>query len=277
MSPQNFTAIVEGESYLSEVVRQGRPFRQSRFTENGLKVKTGLFARAILCVPLKLRGVVIGVLAVSNQLALRSFSKRDEFLLSFLADYAAIALENARVFQAADKALTRKLDELRTLIQITQTITSTLDLDEVLQLAIKQIHDGWDVEVASLWWLDRARQSLVVLAKIGAAPARSAAEELPLGQGFAGTVAQTGNWIYSNDVSHHPLYAPSAENLLGPETQSILCVPLIYRGQVVGALELINKRDGDFDDQDVERAASIAAAVAIATANAMSFDEIDAR
>ncbi|MBK6326736.1 MAG: GAF domain-containing protein [Chloroflexi bacterium] len=274
---KNFTAIVEGESYLSEVVRQGRPFRQSRFTENGLKVKTGLFARAILCVPLKLRGVVIGVLAVSNQLALRSFSKRDEFLLSFLADYAAIALENARVFQAADKALTRKLDELRTLIQITQTITSTLDLDEVLQLAIKQIHDGWDVEVASLWWLDRARQSLVVLAKIGAAPARSAAEELPLGQGFAGTVAQTGNWIYSNDVSHHPLYAPSAENLLGPETQSILCVPLIYRGQVVGALELINKRDGDFDDQDVERAASIAAAVAIATANAMSFDEIDAR
>ncbi|MBK7180655.1 MAG: hypothetical protein IPH82_26320 [Chloroflexi bacterium] len=50
---KNFTAIVEGESYLSEVVRQGRPFRQSRFTENGLKVKTGLFARAILCVPLK--------------------------------------------------------------------------------------------------------------------------------------------------------------------------------------------------------------------------------
>ncbi|MBK7180656.1 MAG: GAF domain-containing protein [Chloroflexi bacterium] len=91
-------------------------------------------------------------------------------------------------------------------------------------------------------------------------------------------MAQTGNWIYSNDVSHHPFVCAIGGKLCpGPETQSILCVPLIYRGQVVGALELINKRDGDFDDQDAERAASIAAAVAIATANAMSFDEIDAR
>ncbi len=271
------TALVSEESYLGEVVRQGRPFRHSLFTGDGLKLKTGHFARSVLCVPLKLRGMVMGALAVSNQAAMRSFSKRDEFLLSFLADYAAIALENARVLQAADQALARKLDELHTLIEITRTITSTLDLEEVLHLAIKQIHESWDVEVASLWWLDRSRQTLSVLANIGTTTDVLSKLEVPVGQGFVGTVADSGKGIYSNDVTNHPLHYRNVDNRTGFRTQSILCVPLMFRGQVVGALQLINKLDGDFDDQDIERALSIAAAVAIATTNAMSFDEIDIR
>ena len=269
--------LASDDSYLGEVVRQGRPFRQSQFTGNGLKLKLGAYARSVLCVPLKLHGVVIGALAVSNRIALRAFSKRDEFLLSFLADYAAIALENARVFQAADQALARKLDELRTLIEITRTITSTLDLDEVLHLAIKQIHQSWDVEVASLWWLDSARQSLSVLANIGTDTNILAKMEVPLGEGFVGTVAQTGKSIYTNDVPNHPLHYRRVDERTGFKTHSILCVPLIFRGQVVGALQLVNKRDDDFDERDVEQALSIAAAVAIATTNAMSFDEMDAR
>jgi len=271
------TALISAESYLGEVVRQGRPFRQSLFTGDGLKLKTGYFARSILCVPLKLRGVVMGALAVSNHVALRSFSKRDEFLLFFLADYAAIALENARVFQAADHALTRKLDELRTLIEITRTITSTLDLDEVRHLAIKQIHESWDVEAASLWWLDTTRQTLSVLANIGTTAETLSRLEVPLGEGFVGKVAELGKGIYSNDVAHHPLHYRSIDHQTGFITNSILCVPLIFRGRVVGALQLVNKRDGDFDDQDIERALSIASAVAIATTNAMSFDEMDIR
>ncbi|MCB8984039.1 MAG: GAF domain-containing protein [Ardenticatenaceae bacterium] len=271
------TALINEESYLGEVVRQGRPFRQSRFTGEGIMLKAGHYARSILCVPLKLRGVVMGALAVSNQVAMRSFSKRDEFLLSFLADYAAIALENARVLQAADHALARKLDELRTLIDITRTITSTLDLDEVLHLAIKQIHESWDVEVASLWWLDSIRGTLSVLANVGTTTEVLSQLAVPIGEGFVGHVAQTGTGIYSNDVASHPLHYRSVDDRTGFRTQSILCVPLIFRGQVVGALQLINKQDGDFDDQDIERALSIAAAVAIATTNAMSFDEIDIR
>lgn len=271
------TALINEASYLGEVVRLGRPFRQSHYTGEGIKIKTGHYARSVLCVPLKLGGVAMGALAVGNQVAMRSFSKRDEFLLSFLADYAAIAFENARVFQAADQTLTRKLDELRTLIEITRTITSTLDLDEVLHLAIKQVHESWDVEVASLWWLDRARQTLSVFANIGTAADILSKMEVPLGEGFVGSVAQTGKWIYSNDVANHPLHYRNVDAHTGFKTQSILCVPLIFRGQVVGALQLINKRDGDFDDQDVERALSIAAAVAIATTNAMSFDEMDVR
>jgi DNA-binding response OmpR family regulator/putative methionine-R-sulfoxide reductase with GAF domain len=272
--PQADVEAVQVESsYLQSVIRQGRPFRQSRFVNEGFQLETGQFARSLLCVPLKLRGVVIGVLEVRNQATLRSFSRRDEFLLSFLADYAAIALENARVLQAADQALAKKVEELRTLIDLTQTITSTRDLDEVIYLTIKQIHQSWQVEAASLWWLDAHTQRLRVLRNIGTPNDILAQLTIPLGEGFAGTVAQTGQWIYVNDVISHPLHYRRADHQTGFTTRSILCVPLEFRGEVVGVLQLINKQDGDFDDRDVERARSIAAAVAIAMTNALSINK----
>jgi GAF domain-containing protein/FixJ family two-component response regulator len=261
--------------YLQGVIHQGRPFRQSNPNHNGPKLKTEMLPRSVLCVPLKLRGIVMGALEVRNQLAFRSFSRRDEFLLTFLADYAAIALDNARVLQAADQALAQKVEELRTLIDITHTITSTLNLNEVIDLAIKQIHESWQVEAASLWWLNQKQQTLRILSNVGTPKDFLAEVEVPLGQGFVGTVAQTGQWIYANDVTTHPLHYRSVDARTGFKTQTILCVPLKFRGEVVGALQLINKRDGDFDDQDVERARSIASAVAIAMTNALSFDPVD--
>lgn len=265
------------DSQPGQVLRTGRPLRQSVFSGQGIKVKTDYFARAVLYVPLKLRGVAMGVLGVNNRVALRSFSKRDEFLLSFLADYAAIALENARVFQAADQALAARLEELNTLIEITRTITSSLDLDEVVRLTIKQVHDSWNIEASSLWLLDETRQTLKVLANVGTPADALLQLEVPLGEGIVGHVAETGKWIYTNDAATHPLHYHQADDHTGFQTRSLLCVSLRFRGQIVGAMQLLNKLDGDFDDRDVERALSITTAVAIAVTNALLFKEAEAR
>jgi signal transduction histidine kinase/CheY-like chemotaxis protein len=269
--------LTMSSSQVGQVMRSGHPLRLSDFAGEGVKVESGYFARAILYVPLKLRTVTVGVLAVSNMAALRSFSKRDEFLLSFLADYSAIALENARVFQAADLALAARLEELNTLIQITRTITSSLDLDEVVRMTIQQVHNSWNIEACSLWWVDEVNQSLKVLANVGTPEEEMARFEVPLGEGFVGHVVKTGKWIYTNDVASHPLHYKQVDDETGFETKVLLCVPLLFRGQVVGAMQLLNKLDGDFDDHDVERALSIAAAVAIAVTNALLFNESEQR
>lgn len=265
------------EFEVGQVMSTGLPSRQSVFSGKGIEVAAGYFARAILYVPLKLRGVTMGVLGVSNNQALRSFSKRDEFLLSFLADYAAIALENARVFQAADQALAARLEELGTLIEITRMITSSLDLDEVVRLTIKQVHDSWDIEASSLWLLDEKKQVLKVLANVGTPADILSQIEVPVGRGIAGHVAETGKWTYTNDVATHPLHYRHVDSTTGFKTRSVLCVPLTYRGQIIGVMQLLNKRNGDFDDQDVERALSIATAVAIAVTNALLFKEAEIR
>lgn len=260
-------------SQVGQVMHTGRPLRLSDFTGQGVKVETGYFARAVLYVPLKLRGVTMGVLGVSNLAALRSFSKRDEFLLSFLADYAAIALENARVVQAADRALAARLEELDTLIRITRTITSSLNLDEVLQLTIRQVFDSWNIEACSLWWVDETGNNLKVLTNVGTPAKDLAAVQVPMGEGFVGHVAKTDKWIYTNDVASHPLHYRQVDEETGFSTRGLLCVPLRFRGKAVGAMQLLNKLDGDFDDADVEKARAIASAVAIAVTNALLFEE----
>jgi signal transduction histidine kinase/DNA-binding response OmpR family regulator len=263
------------DELVRKVMEKGQPIRKSVFTGNGIHLRTGLYARAALYVPLKLRGLTMGVLGVTNTADLRSFSRRDEFLLSFLADYAAIALENARVFQAADKALAAGLDELNTLIDITRTITSSLDLDEVIRLTIKQVHDSWHIEASSLWLLNEQTQHLAVLANVGTPNDILSQFKIPVGKGFVGHVAHTGRWLYSNDVENHTLHYRQVDTVTGFETRSILCVPLLSRGQVIGVLQLLNKLDGGFDDRDVERAITIGAAVAIAVTNALLYEEAE--
>ncbi len=265
------------DSQMDTVMQTGNPFRSSQFTEEGIKIQKGHFVRAVLYVPLKLRGITLGVLAVSNIEAFRSFAKRDEFLLGFLADYAAIAFENARVFQAADSALTARLEELDTLIKITHTITSSLDLDEVVQLTIQQVHDSWNIEVSSVWWVNDNHKTLRVLSNVGTPSDVLTTMEVPLGEGFVGHVAQTGKWVYTNDVVSHPLHYRQVDQKTGFQTRSLLCVPLVFRDEIVGVMQLLNKVDGDFDDQDVERALSIASAIAIAVTNALLFEEAESR
>ncbi len=269
--------VIDPETLLGQVMTTGQPVRKSEFSYKGLNVKADYMAHSILFVPLKLRGVTLGVLGVSNRVTFRAFSKRDEFLLTFLGDYAATALENARVFQAADKALAHRVKELNTLIDITQAITSTLNLDEVVRLTIQYVHDSWDIEAASLWWLDKVSNSLRVLANVGTPMEILNRLEVPLGEGFVGHVAQTGKWVYTNDVASHPLHYRAVDSHTGFKTHSLLCAPLMFGGEVVGAMQLLNKKDRSFDDQDVERALSIAAAVATAVTNALRFDEAEAR
>ena len=90
--PQSESVAIDQESYLGQVMVSGHPLRKAEFSSQGLLVQTGYEAHSILYVPLKLRGLTLGVLGVSNRVTYRAFSKRDEFLLTFLGDYAAIAL-----------------------------------------------------------------------------------------------------------------------------------------------------------------------------------------
>jgi signal transduction histidine kinase/DNA-binding response OmpR family regulator len=271
------TAVPLQTSEIGKVVQLGRPLRLSHFHDDGIALADGYWVRAALLIPLKLRGITMGVLTVSNLNNNHAFSQRDEFLLSFLADYAAIALENARVLQAADQALAAGVEELNRLIEITRTITSSLDLDEIVHMTIKLVHDGWDIEASSIWLLDEQKNVLKILANVGTPSDMLDQFEVPLGVGFVGYVAKTGKRIYTNDVNSHPSHYRVLDDLTGFSTHSLLCVPLISRGKTIGAMELMNKSDDGFDDADVERAMSIASAVAIAVTNARLFKEAEAR
>jgi two-component system NtrC family sensor kinase len=87
------------DTLAGQVVRTGKPVRLDKASAGAaLKVKTGFLVRAILQVPLTVGNNIIGVLVVDNQQSERTFSENDQYLLSALGDYAAIAIDNARLY-----------------------------------------------------------------------------------------------------------------------------------------------------------------------------------
>jgi two-component system NtrC family sensor kinase len=87
------------DTLAGQVIRTGKAIRLDKSKQNSpFKVKTGFLVRSILQVPLNVGNTTIGVLAVDNQQGERTFSENDQYLLSALADYAAIAIENARLY-----------------------------------------------------------------------------------------------------------------------------------------------------------------------------------
>ncbi|MBP7998006.1 MAG: GAF domain-containing protein [Chloroflexi bacterium] len=262
---------------LGEVMRTGRAVRLTSFSGEGIKIKTGYMARAAMYVPLIIRDKALGILSVSNRRAPRSFSERDEDLLSALADYAAIALENARVFQATDRALANNVEDLRNLMQITRTLTASIDLNEIVRMTIQQVHNSWRIEASSLWLVDREHETLRLLDNVGTPADVLRSIEIPLSKGFVGYTATTGKPIFTNDVATHPLHFGKVDKQTGFLTRSLLCVPLLYRNQVIGVLQLLNKLDNPFYEQDVEKARAIATAVAIAVNNALAYQQTTAK
>jgi PAS domain S-box-containing protein len=264
-------------SHVGHVFTSGEPERQASFGSRGIKVETDFLARAILYVPLTLEGEILGVLAASNHDAPRAFSERDELLLQALADFAAIGLRNARAYEDSEAALATHLEELETMLRITRTITSSLDLDEVSRLTIQEVHGSWDIEASSIWLLDEARQTLRVLVNVGTSFDVLSRFRVEVGDGIVGHVVKTGEPLFTNDVANHPLHFREIDEHTGFQTRSILCVPLVFNQEIIGALQLLNKRNGQFTVQDVQWASSIATAVAIAVSNSQLFAEAASR
>jgi len=101
------------DTMAGQVIEDGQPRRVSRTVEGEkIKVKTGYMVEALIYAPLGLGGVTFGVLAAAHRELGQHFSSRDEKLLTAIADFAAIAIQNSRLHQATNEALAERLGEL---------------------------------------------------------------------------------------------------------------------------------------------------------------------
>jgi signal transduction histidine kinase/putative methionine-R-sulfoxide reductase with GAF domain len=100
------------DSIAGQVVKTGKPILFGS-TKEKVKVKTGYLVKSLLNVPLKVGDKVIGVLSVDNATSGKAFTDNDIFLLSALADYAAIAIENARLYNETEKEAKKLAEALQ--------------------------------------------------------------------------------------------------------------------------------------------------------------------
>lgn len=165
-----------------------------------------------------------------------------------------------------------ELEKLRRLINATEVVNSTLNIDELLPLIIDTALGIVDAEAGTLYLIDPEKQELWSKVLRGSTYVEI---HMPLGKGIAGYVAATRETINIPNAYLDPRFNPEIDAMTGYHTTSILCTPIINKnGQIVGVLQLLNKRDGGFgeDDESFVNALSIHSALALDNAKAYELE-----
>jgi len=173
-----------------------------------------------------------------------------------------------------EQALRRRNRELAALIEINRMVTSSLDLEEVLEATMRGIREILHVEAGALVLLDEESGELTYRKSLGPEQWRPTQSVRP-GEGLVGHVIASGEPKLVNDVERDPYFSGGpAEEMAGVVPEAILCAPLRIRDRTIGAIELVNKLDSSFSEQDLDLLIAMAASVAVAVDNANLYAEL---
>ena len=157
-----------------------------------------------------------------------------------------------------------------------KAITSTLDLnkllDKIMSISTKLVKS----EAWSLLLLDPEKKYLVFRETLGSKRRKIKGAKLEFGQGIAGWVAKEQKSILSNNVKADSRFYPEIDRITGFNTKSILCVPLISKGNTLGVIEIVNKDKGeDFTLEDLQKIETVADFASIAIENAILYHKAE--
>jgi signal transduction histidine kinase len=162
---------------------------------------------------------------------------------------------------------------LELLLEVGRLLSSKLELGELLTSVLELSTKVVDAESASLLLLDEKTQELYFDVALGLGP-EAAKVRLKLGQGIAGSVAKSRKPEIINAVRQDPRWSPAMDAQSGFVTRSILAVPMLIKGHLVGVLEAINKNGEGFTEADRLAFEAFASQAAVAIDNARLFSSL---
>lgn len=225
--------------------------------------------KIVLKLPMVYRDSVMGLVEVMDDRDKHTLAAAKISLAQLLANQAASAIENARLYEA----LHRHIAEVTALNKISQVITSILDLREILSIIADQARWLLDVAAASVVLYDEESGDLWFGAASGEGSDFVRGKRLSKGQGIVNWVIQHGEPLMVPDASTNAHFFDEWDKAIGFTTRSILCVPLKTKRQTIGAIEAINKASGPFDQEDLNLLTSMAASATIALENARLYEQ----
>ncbi|HXH84185.1 MAG TPA: GAF domain-containing protein, partial [Candidatus Tectomicrobia bacterium] len=237
--------------------------------------------RTVLAVPMLRAGELLGVIFIYRH-QVQPFTDGQIALMETFADQAAIAIENARLLnelQARTDALTRSVKELQALGEVSQALSSTLDLETVLSTIVSRAAALAGTDSCSVYEYDERAEELHVrathnLAEEVVAMARRA--PIRRGEGVAGRMAVTLEPVQVPDIAETGAYTgPLRDALLRAEARALLGVPLLREGRLIGGLTVTNRVPGAFAPAVVDLLRTFANQAALAIENARLFREIE--
>jgi diguanylate cyclase (GGDEF)-like protein len=178
------------------------------------------------------------------------------------------------MFEATGTQLTRQSQELSIFHDVAKALTSSLDLDSILQTIMDKMAEYFRPDTWSLLMVDEQRDELYFAIAVGEAAEALKNVRLKLGEGIAGWVAKHGEQVISPDVRNDPRFAKHIDDITQWQTHSVICMPLRSRLRVLGVIQLVNLDMAQFNEPEVFFLQSICDYAAIAIENAKWVEKI---
>ncbi|TMA17849.1 MAG: GAF domain-containing protein [Deltaproteobacteria bacterium] len=211
--------------------------------------QSGFRTRSILCAPVTGKpGEVLGAVQVLNRSDGQPFDADDERAMMAVAAQIAVALENARLFSAER----RKVKELDLLYSVERELAQAGDAGQLLDVTLSRATDLSNAEAGAALLLDEEKSELFFKNALGGAGAALLSARVPINAGIAGRVAVDGIPRIVHDAERESAVARELAQRFGYRSHSLCAAPIQSEGRILGVLELLNKRDGDFGDDDVK-------------------------
>ena len=173
---------------------------------------------------------------------------------------------------------TGQLERLLATIEFSKALVSAYDMESLLTAIMARIKAIIPARNWSLLLIDPATQELYFAVVVGVAPEAVKDIRLQRGEGIAGTVAITGQPIFIPDVDQDPRFSARVDASTGFDTHSIIALPLLVRGEVIGVFEVINLEDEKFfREKYLPHLSILADYVAIAVDNVRNLQKLEAR
>jgi PAS domain S-box-containing protein len=275
--------IKPGQGAGGLVLATGRPFRTDRYLEDTrIGPESQTVARiedfhAYMAVPITIEGRLEGFFSVANRDD-RLLTERDEQILLRLADHAAAAIHNARLF--ADSAARRR--EAEALTELGGAIASSLEVDKILSLVVDRLCALLGTQRSAVALVDTSQPDTTTHFAASRAMSRAFPVTRPLHprDGTTSTAILERRPAWSADLLNDPAFElrPSSRALVEAEGyRAALSVPLLIGERVLGALVTYRDDVGPFSERQVELLQTFAHQVAIALENSRLYQESERR
>ncbi len=257
-----------GEGITGWVARTGKPVRIGDVSQDRRYVVIQPKTRSELAVPLEVAGEVRGVLNVDSNRK-DTFTEDDQELLQALAGQAAKVIHNTWLHEQ----LRVKAKLFESLVHVGQTINSTLNLDEALQVITREACHLMSAKMCSLLMVDDTGEWLELRASYGAGNEYINKPRLSMVESFSGTVVRRKKALQLDDVQTSSRYQ-NVEVARREGLVSLLSVPLIFAGQAIGVVNVYAGEKHNFSNEEIRILSALAELSGLAIEKARLYERI---
>jgi putative nucleotidyltransferase with HDIG domain len=264
-----------GEGIAGWVAQSGKPLitpdvkKDKRFAakiSKEIKYET----RNIICAPLKFEEEVLGVIELINKKGDEVFNEEDLDMLLTFTPYIGVILKNAQLFIEDRK----KIKRLEHLMEITKFVNSTLNLETLLDRMLEIFTNVLNAEAGSILLLDEEKDELFFAAATGEKKDSIKNIRVPIGEGVVGWVAREDKPVLIADAQNDPRFFKQADQKTKFKTKTIVAVPLKTKEKLIGVVEILNKKDGLFNEEDLNLLEALSNQAAVAIENAKLYENL---